>query len=415
MTAAPPLACFLVGDVQREAGARTKYGLLFEALGRLCQVQGIHDLTLRGPDRWVNLAQTFHPRPRTWKERFYKNLPAFRRRSQLAARLVRQNYAALPGGPLLFQVGVLFDARWENPPLPSVIYTDYTARLSQRKPGLSQRKPGLSQRKAGSERFPFAAQQGEQWIALEKQAFERASLVFTRGQFVRASIIEDYGLPPQRVIAVGGGVNFALPILEQALPQASDRPGPVILFIGKEFQRKGGDLLLQAFAQVRQAYPQARLTLLTEGQPTLPPSLQPPSPAAFDADLLQQGIHLVAPTWDRLAIAALYQQADIFVLPSREETWGDVLLEAMAYGLPCVGVTGDAMSEIILHDITGLVVPADPIALAGALQQLLSDPARRVQMGQAARQRVEAEYTWDGVVQKMLPHLQHLAITKATL
>ena len=397
MIAAPSLACFLVGDVQREAGARTKYGLLFEALGRHCQVQGIHDLTLRGPDRWVNLAQTFHPRPRTWKERFYKNLPAFRRRSQLAARLVRQNYAALPGGPLLFQVGVLFDARWENPPLPSVIYTDYTARLSQRKPGLSQRKPGLSQRKAGSERFPFAAQQGEQWIALEKQAFERASLVFTRGQFVRASIIEDYGLPPQRVIAVGGGVNFALPILEQALPQASDRPGPVILFIGKEFQRKGGDLLLQAFARVRPAYPQAQLRLVT----------------ALPSGPSQPGVQVIAPTWDRLAIAALYQQADIFVLPSREETWGDVLLEAMAYGLPSVGVTGDAMSEIILHDITGLVVPADPIALAGALQQLLSDPARRVQMGQAARQRVEAEYTWDGVVQKMLPHLQRLALAEA--
>ena len=230
---------------------------------------------------------------------------------------------------------------------------------------------------------------------------------------MRASIIQDYGLPPERVISVGGGVNFApLPPLGQA-PQAPGRPGPVILFIGKEFQRKGGDLLLQAFAQVRQAYPQARLTLLTEGQPTLPPSLQPPSPAAFDADLLQQGIHLVAPTWDRLAIAALYQQADIFVLPSREETWGDVLLEAMAYSLPCIGVTGDAMSEIILHDITGLVVPADPIALAGALQQLLSDPARRVQMGQAARQRVEAEYTWDGVVQKMLPHLQRLALAEA--
>ena len=72
MTAArPPLACFLVGDVQREAGARTKYGLLFEALGRLCQVQGIHDLTLRGPDRWVKQAQTFHTSPRTWKERCY--------------------------------------------------------------------------------------------------------------------------------------------------------------------------------------------------------------------------------------------------------------------------------------------------------------------------------------------------------
>ncbi|HNT24290.1 MAG TPA: glycosyltransferase family 4 protein [Anaerolineales bacterium] len=376
----PCLSCFLVGDVLNEAGARTKYGLLFEALSRACQVEAIHDLTLRGPARWLNLAQAFHPHPQTWKERFYKNLPAFHLRSQRAARILRQQAAVEKPAPcLIFQVGVLFDALQAAPSLPGVIYTDYTAVLSQRK--------------HASQRFPFDEKQGQQWIALEKQAFARASLIFTRGQFVRRSIIQDYGIAPQRVVAVGGGVNFAT--LPDPATRSDDIPGPQILFIGKDFLRKGGDILLHAFAQVRQVYPRAHLNMVTSG----------PIPHAFS----QEMVDIIAPTWDRAAIAALYQQADLFVLPSREETWGDVLLEAMAYGLPCIGVTGDAMSEIIAHDTTGLVVAPQPEALASAMLGLLKDPARRQQMGQAARQRVETAYTWEAVVQKMLPFLQGLA------
>ncbi len=375
----PSLSCFLVGDVLNKAAARTKYGLFFDALGRACQVEAIHDLTLRGPARWLNLAQTFHPNTQTWKERFYKNLPAFHLRSQHAARILRQQAAVEKLDlRLIFQVGVLFDAIQAASSLPGIIYTDYTAVLSQRK--------------RASQRFPFDEKQGQAWITLEKEAFEHASLIFTRGQFVRRSVIEDYSIAPQRVVAVGGGVNFAtLPVISDRL----DHPDPQILFIGKDFLRKGGDLLLHAFAQVRQVYPRAHLNMVTSG----------PIPPTFP----QEMVDIIAPTWDRAAIAALYQQADLFVLPSREETWGDVLLEAMAYGLPCIGVSGDAMSEIILHDTTGLVAAPQPEALASAMLGLLKDPTRRQQMGQAARQRLEEEYTWDVVVQKMLPFLQGLA------
>lgn len=389
----PPARVFgaLVGDVAHEAGARTKYGLFFEALAQRFPVAGVYDATLRGLPRVLNAARVFHPNPSRWKERFYQNLPAFEARSQ---RAVAHWKAHRSEADVIVQVGVLFDARWPGSPWPSVIYTDYTARLAAQ-----NRWQGRS---------PFTPAQREQWIELERQAFRRATHVCTRGQFVRDSIVNDYGLPPEKVTAIGGGVNFKtlpdLPRNARAEPAA-----PTVLFIGKELYRKGGDVLLSAFARARERCPSAKLLMVTAG----------PLPA----EAASAGVEVVAPTWDRAVIADLYRRADIFVLPSRLETWGDVLLEAMAYGVPCVGVAGHtlsaassgggaqgAMEEIIEHDQTGLVTPADDVeALAQALSALLTDAPRREQLGRAARQKVERQYTWARIVDRLAPMIEMAA------
>ena len=363
----------LVGDIAHEAGARTKYGLFFEALAQRFPVAGVYDATLRGLPRFVNAARVFHPVPSRWKERFYQNLPAFVARSQ---RAVAHWKAHRSEADVIVQVGVLFDARWPSSPWPSVIYTDYTARLAAQ-----NRWQGRS---------PFTPAQREQWIELERQAFARASHVCTRGQFVRNSIVNDYGLPPEKVTAIGGGVNFdTLPDLRES----TGRDAPTVLFIGKELYRKGGDLLLNAFARARERCPSAKLLMVTAD----------PLPAGASS----AGVEVIAPTWDRALIADLYRRADIFVLPSRLETWGDVLLEAMAYGVPCVGVAGQAMEEIIEHDQTGLVTPADEVEpLAHALSALLIDAPRREELGRAARQKVERQYTWARIVDRLAPMIE---------
>lgn len=381
MKAEPRVAGALVGDIFREPSARTKYSLLFECIGRRFPLIDVYDATLRGAARFLNAALMVHPNRRRWRERFYQNVPAFRARSKRAAAHLRKLEGSVD---VLFQVGVLFDARWDEGAIPSVVYTDYTMRLSAQKPA------------AG--RSPFTPRQLAQWLALERQAFERASHICTRSRFVRESVIRDYGIAPERVTAIGGGVNFStLPALRQ---RPADAP-PTLLFIGKEFYRKGGDLLLMAFAEVRQRVPQARLLLVTAD----------PIPAHLPI----AGVEVIKPTWNRAAIETLYQQADIFVLPSRLETWGDVLLEAMAYGLPCIGVTGEAMEEIVKHQVTGLLARAnDRESLAAAMERLLCDEQLRKQYGLAGRQLVEREFTWDQVVDRLAGileavHVQHAA------
>lgn len=372
----PRIVGVVAGDIVKEAGNRTKYGLLFKAVENAFPLVEVYNAALQGPARLLNALMVIHPNRRRWQERFYQNVAAFRLRSQRVTRHLR---SLDEHADLVLQVGGLFDARWNDAPLPNIIYTDYTMCLSARKPT------------AG--RSPLNAQQLHQWVTLEQHAYQRALHICTRGEFVRTSIIKDYGIDPKRVTAIGGGVNF------ERLPEIGDRSvprPPTALFIGIDFYRKGGDLLLQAFAQARAQIPNARLLLVTGED--------------IPAELPRAGVEVLKPTWDRSAVAALYQQADVFVLPSRLETWGDVLLEAMAYGLPCIGVAGEAMEEIIEHSTTGLIVPADDSKTLGdALVHLLSDEQRRLQMGQSARQRIERHYTWDHVVARLASIIEGVA------
>jgi glycosyltransferase involved in cell wall biosynthesis len=366
----------LIGDIKREPSARTKYGFFWQAVERRFPLVGVYDASLHGFDRLVNALRTVHPDRRQWRERFYKNVVAFRLRSRrLASRLEPLQAQA----DVILQVGVLFDACWDNITLPSVVYTDYTAWLAAQIPQVG--------------RSPFTLEQRQEWLDLEHRTFERAAYICTRSKLVRDSIVHDYNIPPERVTVVGGGINFAL------LPEPvfrSEADPPTALFIGKELYRKGGDILLKAFARVRQEIPDARLFLLTHER----------IPAGLPLD----GVELITPTWEREAIASLYRRSDVFVLPSRLETWGDVILEAMSYGLPCIGVTGQAMEEIIENERTGLVVPPeDTAALATALTRLLRNSGVRKELGCRARQRARAKYTWDRVVECVGPAIKAAA------
>jgi glycosyltransferase involved in cell wall biosynthesis len=369
-TGSPPrIFAALVGDVRREPGARVKYGFLLEALQKRFQLAAVFDATLRGAPRLLNALRVFHFDRRRWKERFYQNVPAFKARSRKAARALRREKDRVN---VVFQISTLFNACCEDAKTPALIYTDYTARLSAKKPD--------------GGRAPYDGAQHQAWVDLERQTFERAAHIFTRARFVRDNIVSEYGIDPRRVSVVGGGVNLP------ALPELNSGRlfSPTVLFIGKDFYRKGGDILLRAFAAARERVPEAALLLVTA------------DPVPESAPLA--GVEVIPATWDRERIQSFYHRASIFVLPSRLETWGDVLLEAMSYGLACIGVQGDAMEEIIDDGETGLIVPAqDEAALASALIRLLAEPSLCRTLGSAARRQVETRFTWDRVVEKMEP------------
>lgn len=104
-------------------------------------------------------------------------------------------------------------------------------------------------------------------------------------------------------------------------------------------------------------------------------------------------------------LPTLYQRADIFVLPStsRAESYGTVLVEAMASGLPCVTTEiGSGNSFVVQNEKTGLVVPPrKPKGLAAALQRLLADAALRESFGQAGRARAVAEFSVETMVERV--------------
>lgn len=371
----------LVGDIERDIAAHVKYGYFARALAQECGEVQAFDATLRGLARWVNAARVFHPSFHVWRERFWKNIYTFQPRSRRVAQAVRQRKPQL-----VMQLGTVFDAGLYQSEVPVLIYTDYTARLSARR--------------ADAGRSPFTPSQRRRWLEMETAAYGRARHIFVRSQLVLDSLVSEYRLPAEKISIVGGGVNFStLPELP-AQPRFTEEP--IALFIGKEFLRKGGDVLLQAFALVRREFPAARLAVVTGER--------------IPAGLPMEGVDLLPPTWERDSLMELYRHSDVFVLPSRLETWGDVLPEAMAFGLPCIGVQSDAMGEIITGAETGLIVPPEnPPALAAALLRLFREPQLRVRMGQAGRRRVEALFTWERVAAAMRPIIEKTISSSSAL
>lgn len=96
-----------------------------------------------------------------------------------------------------------------------------------------------------------------------------------------------------------------------------------------------------------------------------------------------------------------YQQANVFLFPSRHEGMPNALLEAMASGLPVVASCVAGNEELVIDGETGYLVPSEDVeALQVALKRLLLDPALREQMGMASRERVEANYSWESTAQQ---------------
>ncbi len=363
----------LTGGGGKDPADQTKYGLFFQALARYYQMVGVYDVSLRGFDYAWSVLTNFHPNKRLWKERHYKNLYAFAKRSRNAVRVQDQ---LLWRADLAIQLGVLFDAHWTSARVPGVIYTDYTARLSAAH--------------ACNFRSPLKGKKLMKWLEYESNAYQHAAYIFTRSEFVRQNIIQNYGIPTERVSAVGGGVNFH-PFPEPPTRHAGK--SPVLLFIGSEFKRKGGDVLLRAFEIVRHQVPNARLRLLTRD----------PIPDGFSL----KNVEVLPFLWDRAMICRLYAEADVFVLPSRQETWGDVILEAAAYALPSISVAREAMGEVMRDGETGLLIPPeDAGALAAAIITLLENSDLRLRLGRAARIYVQSNFTWEKVVERMNPIIE---------
>ena len=164
---------------------------------------------------------------------------------------------------------------------------------------------------------------------------------------------------------------------------------PLVLFGamgGSVDPRKGADLLLEALQRLRSQVagrPLEQLELLVFGQsrPAQPPDLGFP-------------IHYNGHLHDDLSLRLLYAAADVMVVPSRQEAFGQTASEAHACGTPVVAFATGGLVDIVDHHTTGaLAEPFDPLSLAAAIRWVLEDPHRRRQLGAAARQR--AEQLWD--------------------
>lgn len=204
--------------------------------------------------------------------------------------------------------------------------------------------------------------------------------------------IRDGRLSPEKVIVIPNGVDvdrFAsappADLAEFGIPARSR----VILSVGRLDPQKGPDVLLEAFLLLASRYAAAHLLLVGSG-----PMADALQRAAREYGL-EQRVHFAG--W-RGDVPELMRAASILALPSRWEGMPNVVLEAMAAGLPVVASRVEGIGDLVRDGETGrLVEPDHPDAVAAALGELLADSGRRSAMGLAAQTTAAQQLSWDRV------------------
>lgn len=196
-----------------------------------------------------------------------------------------------------------------------------------------------------------------------------------------------------RVEVIPNALPWPLPAqLPVVAPLALDSDERLLLAVGRLCPVKGFDILVESFARLANDFPQWKLVIAGEGP--LRTTLQ----AKIDAAGQAERIKLVGRVGN---LSEWYEAAHAYVMSSRVEGFGNVLVEAMAHGLPAVSFDCDAgPRDIITHEVDGLLVPAgDGAALELALRRLLGDEALRRRLGVQAT-RVRERYSMEAVAKR---------------
>jgi len=220
-----------------------------------------------------------------------------------------------------------------------------------------------------------------------------------------SNLMRDMGVPVERIRRVPRGIDLDLFYSAQRDEHAFDEYGlngePKVLYVGRVSKEKGLMHLAAGFRALSREMPGARLVVIGDGPYTAELASQMPSDKVVFTGQI---------TGEKLA--RLYASSDVFAFPSETETFGNVVVEAQATGLPVVVADRGAARENMREGVTGLVVdPRDPEAWARTLKQLLEDKNLRRKMGSAAQafaQRYRMDEAARGTFDEYLRILEEL-------
>jgi len=299
-----------------------------------------------------------------------------------------ERLAALPERPTLLQVGTHV-----RPSVPGTAFycvTDCTVvqAIEGGEFAISQASPRVAKEAVDCQREVFAA--------CEK--------VFTLSGWTAQSVIDDYGIPAGRVVVVGAGANLTADMEDTRTgvpalpPRTVDRDAPYVLFVGMDWERKGGPELVGAVELVRRKRPEVRLKVV---------GCHPQRPG--------DGVDVIGflPPGDEAAqrrLFELYSGASALALLSRFDCFPNVLLEAQLLGVPVVTRAGEGRPEEVRDGETGFLVPDDdPRAVADALLRVL-DGDETDRLGRAATRHAADRFTWPLVVDRVMREMSLRAV-----
>lgn len=265
-----------------------------------------------------------------------------------------------------FQIGSVYDTSLEG--LPHFIYTDHTHLANLGYP-LFDKKCLLS----------------SEMIELEKSIYKNATLNFTYSSNITNSIISEYSCPVEKVACVYAGSNVDIENMTSDIERYKNKN---ILFVGIDWERKGGPDLLEAFEKVLKKHPDSKLIIIGA------------NPKIKNEKCIVLG---------RIPIEKVpdyYKNASVFCMPTKREPFGLVYLEAMLYRLPVVATNIGAIPDFVQNDTNGyLVEPGDVKGIAEALIKLLDNPQKCMTFGEYGYKLVTEKYTWEIVGKRMKEYI----------
>lgn len=233
---------------------------------------------------------------------------------------------------------------------------------------------------------------------LEHQGTHEADRVITVSRTLQREIAWMFEVPGEELAVIYNGIR---PSSASDRPQASEvrqefemeRESPLVLFAGRMTCQKGPDLLLGAVPEILHRAPEARVVFAGEGD------LRP----RLEAEAWQRGIaHACRFLGHRSSadLKRLYHAADLVVVPSRNEPFGIVILEAWDASRPVVATENGGPSEFVWHEVTGLKIRDREESIAWGVKRVLQNPGWGKWMGRNGRLAVETAFSWESICRK---------------
>lgn len=222
------------------------------------------------------------------------------------------------------------------------------------------------------------------YVDMEREVLRSARRLFCFSSALKDHLRDRWLIPEEKFTVIGGGVNlecFPEPLLRNASSIFN------ILFVGLDFERKGGHVLLEAMEILRSE--PVNLKIVTRLKQL--------------AGISVPDNVIVLPAGDKKYLDSLYRSADAFVFPTLFEPFGLVITEAMAYSLPVISTSVFAIPEILGTDNSSLLIePGDAKSLAEGIRFLLKHPDIRSRIGKRNFLRAQKNFQWSIVANKLV-------------
>jgi len=289
---------------------------------------------------------------------------------------------------------------WHDPNLPSLVSLHSTYQCV------------LPHKREWQQNSGYRINHVQRVIEGERRLLQSGPLLLANSKAIIDELQREYGvdIPTDRYRLVHHGIPDQF---HHVRPRPSTG-GVEVLFVGRLESRKGADVLFSSLPRLCEQFPEARFRIIGEDVKEEPGKATPLEKFRAEHDpLVQSGRVILAGRVSHEQLLEAYASCDVFVAPSRFESFGLIVLEAMMFGKPVVSSKVGGIAEVCHDGVEGiLTLPGETAAFSAAVGRLLSSPDLRHKMGTAARKRYLSSFTLEHMVSGLVKVYEELLVSK---